>query len=126
MDHCNTEETHSSGESPAQSPELRSGCSQPHTYSPASLPLRCLRHKAMAVPMAAISTMAPMIPPMMVPVVGPFSGRRVPAEKQNEGQSSSGEGLNQANDGARWLRSVQVKPHTSTAARGKRWKVLSA
>lgn len=73
---------------------LRSRWSQAHTYSPPSLPLRCLRNKAMAVPMAASSTMAPMIPPMMLPVVGPFPGRRVPAEKQRNAQGSSGESNN--------------------------------
>lgn len=42
--------------------------------------LRCLRYIAMAVPIMANSNMTPMMPPMMLPVVGPFSGRRLPGE----------------------------------------------
>lgn len=34
----------------------------------------------MAVPIMANSNMTPMMPPMMLPVVGPFSGRRLPGE----------------------------------------------
>lgn len=62
--------------------QRRPGCSQADTYSPLSLALRRLRYMATAVPIIASSNMAPIIPPMMLPVVGPFSGRRVPAEKE--------------------------------------------
>lgn len=60
----------------------KSRCSEADTHSPFSLPFLRLRYSAMAVPMTASSTMAPMIPPMMVPVVGPFPGRRVPAGEE--------------------------------------------
>lgn len=67
-------------------PREGSRCSESDTYSPLSLLFRRLRYIAMAVPITASSTMAPIIPPMMLPVVGPFSGRRVPAGTQKQGK----------------------------------------
>lgn len=55
------------------------------TYSPFSLLLRCLRYIAIAVPITASSKMTPMMPPMILPVAGPFSGRRWP-ERTEKGR----------------------------------------
>lgn len=54
------------------------------TYSPLSLLVARLRYIAMAVPIMANNTMAPIIPPMILPVVGPFSGRRVPGKTEQK------------------------------------------
>lgn len=67
-------------------PREGSRCSESDTYSPLSLLFLRLRYIAMAVPITASSRMAPIIPPMMLPVVGPFSGRRVPAGTQKHGK----------------------------------------
>lgn len=67
--------------SPDLHKDMKNGCSRPSsgktdTHSPFSLLSRCLRYIAMAVPTIANTSMTAMMPPMMLPVAGPFSGRR--------------------------------------------------